>query len=585
MKNTRHLAFGLAGLADWQPQQPFLDYLKMARGWSAVQDGARIKHEDIETLDILDADGWPTRIPANVEKIYTLYDWNGADAETAATRVGRYVFTYEGAGTVRITGRASYVSAEPGRVVFDNPTGGTFGIEISETDPDGTGDHIRGGRLVREEQEALADTGAIFNPDWLALLKGAAGLRFMVWQSMNGTTQSAWSDMPTPGHFSWSIANKGVPVEVMVALANEVGADPHFCMPLHATEEFVRNFASYVRDNLDPRLVSSFEFSNETWNWGMVQTHDIQDMMTADWGSEGDHANYRAKLATRTAALIREVFGTRPHRNVLGVQTVNAWVTRQMLLAEGWKGIEPEAWIDPAAVFDAIAATSYFGSKLLGDDDLRGELLGVVTGGGDAPGWMVGKMLDPDCPNSIPQIAAFLGDQKAVAAEFGLALVLYEGGSHLHHWPKLTGTKDEKAAKQAQLDQLQPFLSDFSYSDSMAELYRVLWQAWDEVGDGPFMQYVECTGSSAYGSFGSRRNMNDITPRWTVLMDGMTPRVLGEPEPIPEPQPDPEPTPEPQPSPEMMTFGFTIEVAVALPAGASPPSINVTALPSDNAAG
>ncbi len=61
---------------------------------------------------------------------------------------------------------------------------------------------------------------------------------------------------------------QSTPVEIMVKLANTVHADAWFSMPPAADDNYVRNFAEYVRDNLDPGLKAYVQYSNETWNYG-----------------------------------------------------------------------------------------------------------------------------------------------------------------------------------------------------------------------------------------------------------------------------------------------------------------------------
>jgi len=60
----------------------------------------------------------------------------------------------------------------------------------------------------------------------------------------------------------------GMSVEYMVQLANDLNANPWFNMPHMADDDFVRNFATYVRDHLKPGLTAYVEWSNEIWNFG-----------------------------------------------------------------------------------------------------------------------------------------------------------------------------------------------------------------------------------------------------------------------------------------------------------------------------
>ena len=285
----------------------------------------------------------------------------------AESRAGVYVLTYEGEGTIQITLGAKVLSSEPGRIVFENPTGTTMGFNITATDPAGTGNYIRDISVVPEKYEALAETGELFNPDWLAVVQDARELRFMDWMKTNSSTMTDWADRPQVGDATW--ATDGVPVEVMVQLANQTGTDPWFNMPAQASDDYIRQFATYVRDHLDPGLKAHVEYSNETWNWAFQQTQWLADQATAAWG-EGTNLDYFAKRATETALIWDEVFGAQADarvENVLAVQNGSAWWLDRILNDPIWAAHEPDSYVSPASVFDAVAVTTYFGSAMVSD--------------------------------------------------------------------------------------------------------------------------------------------------------------------------------------------------------------------------
>ena len=102
--------------------------------------------------------------------------------------------------------------------------------------------------------------------------------------------------------------NKGVPVEAMVEICNLAGADGWFNMPVNASDDYVRQFATYVRDHLNPGLQVHVEFSNEVWNWAFPQSQ-YADAHDAGFG------NWLEWYGVRTAQVGRiwnEVFGESP---------------------------------------------------------------------------------------------------------------------------------------------------------------------------------------------------------------------------------------------------------------------------------
>ena len=54
------------------------------------------------------------------------------------------------------------------------------------------------------------------------------------------------ADRPLPSDYTY--ARIGVPAEVMVALANELQADPWFTLPHLATDDFAHSYAQIVHD-------------------------------------------------------------------------------------------------------------------------------------------------------------------------------------------------------------------------------------------------------------------------------------------------------------------------------------------------
>lgn len=517
------LAYGLTGISDWSPEMPFLNIVHMMRPWighSRAKWNA-MTTQQLEEGGYLDAKGWPKRMPPGLDAIGTIWAWGGKDlagSQAAKSRAGTYVLTYKGEGSIRLKlGSVQVIQSRPGRIIFRNPTGTQMALDITATDPKGTGDYIRDIAIVPERYEGLYQAGEIFNPDWLKIVNDARELRFMDWMETNGSAVENWSQRPTPGDATWM--DKGVPVEVMVQLANQTGAEPWFDMPAKASDAYIRDFATYVRDHLDPDLVAHVEYSNEVWNWAFSQTRWLIAQAKAKWGETGGgaRANYAAKRATETALIWDKVFGDQARKrvdNVMGVQNGNLWQAEQELTAPLWKKHEPGAFVAPTSVFTSIAATTYFGGSVVADAKLRAELLDRIKSRPPAEvgRWLTSKLSDPSYASSIPQIEARWLALKKIADRYKLRLVAYEGGQHVQQAFAVRGlSKDELAA-------LTRFLTGYIRSPDMAMLYDALWQAWAKVGDGPFMQYTDVGAPSKWGSWGLFAALGDTNPRAEQLM-------------------------------------------------------------------
>ncbi|WP_262386610.1 calcium-binding protein [Roseobacter fucihabitans] len=508
------LAYNLDHFKDYAPVQQFLDVAKSMRPWWGDMKGGgeSFSYDEFKNGGYLDENGWVKEIPEGVSNVVGFWQWSSrSELDLAEDVRGVYVLEYEGKGDVVMTGDARIISNEPGRIVYENMNGSNVFMRIHSTDPDGTGDYIRDVTVVAEKNLPLYEAGAVYNPAWLELIEDARELRFVGWMETSNATLTSWQERSSPEGMFW---DAGVPVEYMVKLANELGADPWFTMPHTADEEYIRNFATYVRDNLDPELKAKVEYSNEAWNWAFQQTRWLYDKSEDEWGTPA-HNDYYVKKSVETALIWEDIFGSEADArliNVLGSQTVNTWMTERMLNAETWKVNEPENYVDPATVFEELAITTYFGNATVGDANLRKELIAAIKDPDvDATAYLADKLMDPSYDSSIPQIANFLAQNAALAEKYGLKLSAYEGGQHVHHAFAIRDLTHED------INILQDFMIDFVRSEEMGQLYRELWDVWAEIGDGPFMQHGDIASPNKYGSWALYAGLEDSTPRSEAL--------------------------------------------------------------------
>lgn len=481
------LSYGLDEIADWSVEMPFIDLTKMGRSWRDYSGS-------------LDEDGWPTSGGATM-----LWDWSHSSYGATESREGRYVLSYDGSGSINMNG-VSVVSSSAGEIVFDLSGNSTWSYTISSTN---SGDHIRNVSIVREDLVPLHEAGAIFNPDFIEVVKGARHVRYMDWMNTNNSDIESWDEWPHKDWYTWV---QGAPVEVMVALANEIGADPWFTMPHYADDNFVRNFATYVETYLDPDLQAHVELSNETWNFAFDQTMELVEMGQAEWsqGSVGQAGAYYVKRATEMMRIWEDVFGNEADDRlvkVLAGQAGNTWLSENVLLNGAiWRSNEPSNWSDPTETFDALAVTSYFGHSVVRNSSLMSSVLGMSeTAAFNA---LNDYLLDPSNGDSVPSTIEGLREHQALADSVGLDLILYEGGQHVHHSAFI-----EVAGGAA----TEALMTNYVRSPQMAELYQVLWDGWEGLGDGPFMNFTDVGEPSQWGSWGLRASLYDTNPRAELI--------------------------------------------------------------------
>jgi len=71
----------------------------------------------------------------------------------------------------------------------------------------------------------------------------------MDWIGTNNSTQKEWSKRPTP-----SSVDKRQSLEYAVQLCNTLNFDGWFCIPHMANDNYIREYAKFVRDNLNSNL-------------------------------------------------------------------------------------------------------------------------------------------------------------------------------------------------------------------------------------------------------------------------------------------------------------------------------------------
>ncbi|MGC8713809.1 MAG: hypothetical protein ACP5RH_15575, partial [Leptodesmis sp.] len=133
-----------------------------------------------------------------------------------------------------------------------------------------------------------------FHPLFLDRLSQFNTLRFMDWGATNNSPLVNWADRTTINSATQA-SNQGVALEYMIQLANTLKINPWFNIPAEASDDYVRQFATMVRDQLDPSLRVYIEYStlnipmrsgitssvrpvmfhNRDWLWGWIAT-DLQ---------------------------------------------------------------------------------------------------------------------------------------------------------------------------------------------------------------------------------------------------------------------------------------------------------------------
>lgn len=114
-------------------------------------------------------------------------------------------------------------------------------------------------------------TADVWDPAFIADINSTkyTMIRFMDWMSTNWSSLEHWSQRTKPtdnntGNACWQC--KDIAIEYMINLCNRTNKHMWINVPHKATDDFVTNMATLIRNNLNSNLKVYVEYSNETWN-------------------------------------------------------------------------------------------------------------------------------------------------------------------------------------------------------------------------------------------------------------------------------------------------------------------------------
>lgn len=505
------LGTNLNHIADWSTEFPFLDAFKTSRKWITQCasgeprcNGSWDTHE-FDKLD-LDEHGWVKSLPLPEDapeytRVGTLM-FRGV----APYPEGKYLVLYEGEGTIeyRFDAKKDELASKPGRDVINvTPSEEGIYLIITSTDPDKRGNYIRNIHVVPSQYETTYQS-QIFNPEFLEKISKFQALRFMNWINTNNSDQDEWSKRSKIDDASYTYG-KGVPIEIMVELANRLEIDPWFNIPHKATDEYIGNFAQIVKDKLNPKLKAYVEFSNEVWNPQFEQQQYALEQGKARWGQDKEDA-YMHWYGMRTAQMCdiwQNVFGEKKHRAACVVSTNTAWkgLENAALECSYWvkEGNKPCYQHD----IDVYAVSGYFGGSL-GSPDNSSKVESWLN----EPDGGFNKAFK-ELAHSLTETYQDFIYHGNVAKQKGLQLVVYEGGQHI---VGRQGVENN--------EKLTNFFIEINRRPEMYDLYTQLLNNWQQARGALFMNYRNIGRPSKWGSFGALEHVEqDSSPKYDALID------------------------------------------------------------------
>jgi hypothetical protein len=395
------LGINIAGVTYWSSEIVFVDLFRHSQTFKSQAPGK--SYGQGGPLDLTET-GWVRSLAGDGQFADSII----LSRPPLGYPAGVYTCFYEGQGKIQFAYRTKVVEDKPGQIrVQVNADQDLLTLRITETNP---ADPVRNIRVVLPGfEDTYRDQP--FHPEFLKRWEKFKVLRFMDLQCTNNSEQANWSDRPTLDMQTQG-GEAGVALEYLIQLANALHADPWFCMPHQATDDYVRHFAEMVKAQLDPNLKVYIEYSNECWNGIFTQAGYCRDKGKALGLSDNDfqaQLRYYSKRSVEIFKVWEEVFGgTNRLVRVLAAQSANPWTSGQVMEFE-------EAYKHA----DALAIAPYFGNAL-GDPKTQNEVAQMT----------VDQVLDK-CAEYIQQGNKTIAEQARAAKERGLRLVAYEAGQHL----------------------------------------------------------------------------------------------------------------------------------------------------------
>lgn len=479
-------------VTDWALSNMFVDVMKQARQFTSVARDTPDNYVPAAT----DANGWATE---DFEAIVLTGALGVAKVDN-----GTYHLSFSGQASVSTPASPATI----GNVVY-NPTTNTTTADITVNADNNsslwylilkfqnTSGGVKNVKLIRPGYDP--NTTQTFTNEFLKQIAPFSTLRFMDFAHTNNNAVVNWADR-THVADATQATDKGSAWEYAIQLANQTHKDLWVNVPEGATDDYVRQFATLLKNNLDPSRHVYVEYSNEVWNGifsqtasnnaaavaevqaGMASGRPSNLQLSGETGQNADGTWQSAWLwgDRRIARRIEEI--SDDVRSVWGDAAIGSTV-RPVLASQSANPDLLKAQLDflertygpPRQYLYAVAGAPYF--SLQGDTANPNMTTDQVLAGLSA---------------GLDQVEAEFAPYARLAATYGLQDLAYEGG------PDTFGGTNIAAKKAASLD------------PRMAGLIQRYLTDWFANGGGLFNWFI--AGPTNYDTpYGTWGLTNDLT--------------------------------------------------------------------------
>jgi hypothetical protein len=558
----------LNAVNDFSDEFPFVNLMKSARDWvpGNVNGCFDCRNPGGNPLCLtpnacpvtvnLDADRYPISLEPN-QVLTTIVHAGNTPGRLAS---GDYTIRFAGQGTLQLLGMTE-VSQSPGEIVANlaSSTGNNVGLRLIATTP---GNPLRdiqilppggvcsnddrrscdagnpcagGGSCLLFTSPGVADA-QLFQPRFLRNYEPFRLLRYMDWMETNSSPVANLADYPSLSSAFWH----RVPPEILSALGNRLRSDIWINLPHLATDAFIDNFATVLRDNFTSDRKIYLEYSNENWNGIFSQNVEIPRAfcpgfadLAAGCQNDGIPANgiacerdpdtfsLGAAQAPCFEALVRawgdrstqiferfdNVFGAQARQRlvrVIAAQAANPDLGRQVMA----RTVTGQTFT-VASRTDVYASAPYIGTEYCTPDSgINPDTSPLVYANVDA-------FLDHFSTLGMTRAVGFMsGSRNMVSSNFpGMRHAAYEGGQHLAGIAGFTFD-----------DTCNTIFDAANRHPRMEGIYETYWSNWRQNGD-EFAHFYTVGRFGPFGRWGllEFQDQDVVTsPKYLALLDHST---------------------------------------------------------------
>lgn len=374
---------------------------------------------------------------------------------------------------------------------------------VEQPEPDSSEDAEKDHKLDIKGKSEISEA-IVFNPEYLNFMKDFQLIRFMNMSGMTRNPVKKWKHRNKLKKATWGgkYGSRGAPVEIMVALANQVNAHPWFSIPYKASNDYIEQFADYVNKHLDPEhehgLKAYIEYSNEVWN-PIFTHHDyaIKQGRKARLDRKKSKAGYKwySVRSVETFKIWEKAFGGTDRL----VRVMGSWVSNQIMSSTVLAYKDAYKHTDVVAIGPYVSAHPRVLRRAKTVDDV------------------FRAMLDKRTKWGMQSTVNYIKKQAKVAKSFGVDLVAYEGGQHLVDW------NTRKVEEHP-----NPLLYAANRDPRMGIIYDELMEEWHRADGKLFVAFSAPRIYSWYGSWGIKEHIRQSrfeAPKYDSLLRYLNTRL------------------------------------------------------------